>query len=110
VPSFIDDLEIIEAILGDVAAFASGQPISVTKTIGSETYSLSVVALPSGPAAPYQVITGTFWSILLTALADASAIAAGAPLAIAEKVGNTWYGTTVAVVPKVSASAAVSKL
>jgi len=96
--SILQDLEVVEVILGDIAAFAAGQPATVTKSIGGETYTLAVVVLPNGPTGtPYQVISGSFWSVFLTALADASAIAAGAPLQIAEKIGNTWYGSALSV-------------
>ena len=102
--SIIEDIEIVEAILGEVAAFAGGQPAVVTKVIGGNNYTLSVVKLANGPVAPYQTISGSFWEILITALADAAAIAAGAPLAIAEKIGNTWYGTTLTEVPKAASA------
>jgi hypothetical protein len=100
VASILQDLNLFETILGDVAAFAAGQPVSTTATVGSETYSVSVTHLPNGPVAPYQVIAGNFFAVLGMVLADAAAISAGAPLNIAEKIGNTWYGTALTVVPK----------
>lgn len=101
--SILQDLQLFETILGDVAAFAAGQPVSTTKTVGNETYSISIVHLPNGPAAPYQTISGNFFAILGIVLADAAAIAAGAPIAVAEKIGNTWYGTNLSIVPKAAA-------
>jgi hypothetical protein len=95
--SILEDLEIVEVVLGDLAAFAGGQPVSTMKTIGSETYSISVALLPNGPVAPYTTIQGTFLSVLFTVLADATAVAAGAPLAIAVKENKSWYGLTLQI-------------
>lgn len=97
--NILEEFEIFELIGADVEAFAAGQPVSAMKTIGSETYSLSVVKL-AGPVAPYQEFTGSFFNILGLVLADAAAFAAGAPIQVAEKVGATWYGETLSVVPK----------
>lgn len=99
--SILQDLGIIELILSDIAAVAAGKQVSQTQTIGGETVTVSVVVLPEGPTGtPYQVISGNFWSILMAVFADAAAIAAGAPVQIAEKLGNTWYGSTFSVAPK----------
>jgi hypothetical protein len=101
VASLIQDLEIVELILGDIAAVAGGKQVSQTQTIGSVVVTVGVVVLPNGPTGTgYQVIEGNFWSILMAVFADAAAIASGAPVMIAEKIGNTWYGSTFSVAPK----------
>ena len=99
--SILQDLAIVELILGDIASVAAGKPVSQTQTIGSVVVTVSVVVLPQGPAGTsYQVIGGNFWSILMAVFADAAAIASGAPVQIAEKIGATWYGSTFSVAPK----------
>jgi len=105
--SFIQDLELAEVILGDVAAFASGKPLSATKSFGDETVAFQAVILPSGrTGTPYTVFSGSIWEIFALVVGDAAALAAGAPLQIAEKLGNTWYGISIQVMPKSSAPAA----
>lgn len=96
-PSIIQDFEILETAAGDLAAFASGQTVSNTKTFGGVTVTVAAQVLPNGPVAPYQEFSGSFWQIFGMAFADANAFAAGAPVAIAEKVGDTWYGETITV-------------
>ena len=99
--SILQDLEIVELILGDIAVVAGGKTVSQTQTIGSVVVTASVVVLPQGPTGtPYQVISGNSWSILMAVFGDAAAIASGAPVQIAEKIGNTWYGSTFSVAPK----------
>lgn len=105
--TLIQDLELFETIAGDVVAFASGQPVSTSKTIGSTTYGVSVVVLPQGPTGTqYQVFTGSVLSILGLVLQDAAEISGGLPVQIAEKIGNTWYGSTLTVTPATPASSA----
>lgn len=89
-PSLIEDLGIVETALGDVAAFAAGNPINA-KVDG---YSLAVQVLPSGPVAPFQTISGSVVTMLLTVLALSSEFAAGAPISLAVKENVTWYGVT----------------
>jgi hypothetical protein len=99
--SLLQDLQIVELILGDIADVAAGKTVTQTQTIGSVVVTAAVVVLPNGPAGtPYQVISGNFWGILMAVFADAAAIASGAPVQIAEKIGNTWYGSTFSVAPK----------
>lgn len=88
--NFFQELGVVEAILGDVAAFASGQPVSAN--VPNTKYTASVVILPNGPVAPYQTLSGSFFSILEVAFTDAAAFAAGAPLQIAVKENKSWYG------------------
>ena len=98
--SFWDDLQIVELILGDISQVAAGGVVSGTKQIGGTTYNVQVQVLTNGPSGtPFQVISGSFWSILTTVFGDLTALAAGAPIQIADKVGNTWYGLTLAAVP-----------
>ncbi len=99
--SILQDLEIVELILSDIAEVAAGKTVTQTQTVGSSEVTVSIVVLPNGPAGtPYQVIGGGFFAIFLAVLADAAAIASGAPVQIAEKLGNTWYGSTFSVAPK----------
>ena len=99
--SLLQDLEIVELILSDIASVAAGKPVSQTQTIGSVSVTVSVVVLPEGPSGTaYQIFSGSFWNILMMAFADAAAIASGAPIMVAEKIGNTWYGSTFSVAPK----------
>lgn len=94
-PSLLQDLGLVETALGDLAAFAAGQPItSPAVTVGADKYDVSVVHLPGGADVSYQTIGGGFFAILGFAIEDAAAIAAGQPVKIAVKEGNTWYGVT----------------
>jgi hypothetical protein len=103
--TLLQDLGLFEEIAGDLGAFAAGQPVTATRTIGDSTVSVSVAHLGTSPTAGYQTLTGGVVGILLLALADATAVAAGQPLKIAERVGNTWYGETVTFSPaKVAAT------
>lgn len=93
-----EDLGIAEVVLGDVVAFAGGQPATVTRAVSGYSITDSIVHLPSGPAQTgYQVFSGSVWQILGLLLADAGAAQAGAPVQIAEKVGNSWYGHTLTI-------------
>lgn len=95
--SLLQDLGLVETILGDISSFAAGNAVS-----GSfEGYTVSVKLLPSGPAAPYEPISGSFTSILFTVLALAGQFQEGALIAIAVKENTTWYG--VMVTPKAPA-------
>lgn len=98
-PSLIQDLGIVEQALGDVAAFAAGQPVAAT----IDGYGVSVVVLPNGPVAPYQTISGGIFQIILVVLGLASEFAAGVPIQLAVRENKTWYGVTLA--PKVAAPA-----
>jgi hypothetical protein len=108
--SILQDLELFEAIAGDVVAFAAGNPVTTTRRFGNTTYSISVVVLPGGPVAPYQVFTGSFFSILGLVLEDAAGISAGQPIQVAEKVNHTWYGTTVEAIPTGTTGATALKV
>jgi hypothetical protein len=99
--SILQDLGIVELILGDIAAVAAGKTVTQTETVGSDVVTASIVVLPNGPTgSAYQVFDGSFWNILILLFSDAAAIASGAPVMIAEKLGNTWYGATFSVAPK----------
>jgi hypothetical protein len=90
--TLMQELGLVETVAGDIAAFAAGQPVSASKAISGTNYSASVVLLGASATPDYQVFSGSFLSIIGLVLADAAAFAAGAPLKIAEKIGNTWYG------------------
>ena len=88
--SIIQDLGIVETVLGDVAAFAAGQPVN-----GSiDGYAVEVVVLPNGPVAPYQVLSGGFFAIVIAVLGLGAEFAAGTPVQLAVKENRTWYGVT----------------
>ena len=98
--TIVQDLDILELVLGDIAAFAAGKPVTQSITEGGSTYSVTVQVLPSGPVAPFQTFSGGFLAILSMILVDFASFSAGQPIQIAEKIGATWYGTSVAVVAK----------
>lgn len=90
--NIIQELGLVETVLGDVASFAAGQPISAK--VPDTPYNASVQVLPNGPVAPYQELSGSIFSIIGTVLADAAAFAAGSPVSLAVKENKTWYGLT----------------
>ncbi len=97
--SFSDDLTILETVLGDFAAFASGQPVNASPTIGGTKYAISLVKLASGPVAPYVAISGSFFSVLFEALSIGAEVAGGASASLAIKEGAEWYGLTIGKAP-----------
>lgn len=92
--SLISDLGLAEIALADISAFAAGQPVTTSRSIGGVTYTISVVVLPNGPTAPYVEIKGGFLAIFELVLSLLTEFTTGGSIAIAEKVGATWYGTT----------------
>lgn len=88
--TLIQDLGLVEAVLGDVVAFAGGQPVSATL----EGYDVALQVLPSGPVAPYITLSGSILSIIGVVLTEYVAFSSGAPVSLAIKEGNTWYGLT----------------
>lgn len=100
-PSIIQDLGIVETVLGDIAGFAAGNPVAAT----IDGYGVSVVVLAGGPVAPYTEITGSFFSILFAVLGLAAEFQAGTPITIAVKENKTWYGVT--LTPKATPAPAV---
>jgi hypothetical protein len=101
--SLIEDIELVEAILGDVTEFAAGKPASVTKTFGTDTFTISVQILASGPVAPFNEISGNLFAILGAVLTEYALIASGAPVSLAAKLKNTWYGITITMAAKAAA-------
>jgi hypothetical protein len=95
-PSIIQDLGIVETVLGDVASFAAGNPVAAS----IDGYGVSVQVLPDGPAAPYVVIEGSIFQILLAVIGLVGAFSAGAPIQLAVHENKTWYGVT--LTPKVA--------
>lgn len=89
-PSFIQDLGLVEAVLSDIVSFAEGNP--VTKTVDGYTVTLKV--LLGGPVAPFTALSGGMLSIITAVFADYVAFATGAPVNIAVKEGATWYGAS----------------
>lgn len=104
--TFIEDLELTEAILGDVVAFAAGQPVSVNKVIGASTLAVSAVVLPNGPSGGFEPINGSVLSILAVVLLDVTSFVSGLPIQIAVKEKNTWYGFTLTYGPTVPVATA----
>jgi len=49
--SLLQDLGIVEEVLGDVASFAAGQPIATTL----DGYGVTVQVLPNGPTPPFTI-------------------------------------------------------
>jgi hypothetical protein len=88
--SILQDLGILEAVAGDIAAFAAGQPVAQV----IDGYGVSVQVLPNGAVPPFTVISGGFFQILLAALGLAGEFAAGTPISLAIKENKTWYGIT----------------
>jgi hypothetical protein len=98
--SFLQDIGLLEAVLADVEAFASGSAVATSVTVGADLYDVSVILLPTGPVAPYAEISGSFWSIIVAALSYAATIATGGTLQLAVKENRTWYGVTLSAKPK----------
>ena len=94
--SILQELEVGEAILADVGGFAAGAPVSASPTIGGEKVNVSVQLLPTGPAAPFTALQGSFFAQLTQALVLGAEFSAGAPIQLAVKEGNSWYGVTIA--------------
>lgn len=92
--SFLQELNVAELIVGDIAAFAAGQAVNASPTIAGQKLSVSVIHLPNGPASPYVVISGTFFGEVLEAFAIGEQFSAGQPVQVAMKEGNSWYGIT----------------
>lgn len=90
--SLLQELGVLDTVVSDLAAFAAGEPIPAN----IDGYDATVVHLPNGPVAPYITISGSFLSILLTALTEYATFASGQPIYLAIKEGNTWYGLTLA--------------
>jgi len=90
--TLLQELGLVEAALGDVAAFAAGQPVS--GTIPGTSYHASVGVLPNGPTAEFPAIGGGFFGIISVVLSDAAAFAAGQPVKLAVKENRSWYGLT----------------
>ena len=88
--SIIQDLGIVEVVLGDVADFAAGQPVNASV----DGYGISVQVLPNGPTPPFTAISGGIFGIILAVLGLAGEFAAGAPISLAVKENKTWYGVT----------------
>ncbi len=104
--TLFQDLQIGEQILGDLAAFASGKPVTQSGRFGSMNYTAEVQALPNGPSGtPFQVLEGGPLALMSIAFGDVAAFSAGQPIKIAEKIGNTWYGTSFSAAAAVSTSA-----
>ena len=107
--SFWQDLQIAEAIFGDITAYSKGTAVSTPApvVIGNETLSVTAQLLPSGPdGSGFQVLSGTdFYSILVLVFADLASFVAGAPLKVAVRVGTTWNGVTLTLTPKAPAAA-----
>ena len=95
--SLLQDLEILDEVGTELVEFAEGQPVSANKTIGKVTIDAQFVKLGATPDPSYQEFSGSFFNIVGLVLTDATAIAAGQPVKIQEKVGNTWYGETFTV-------------
>ena len=96
--TFWQELGVAEVIMGELSSFASGTPATITRQVSGYSVSATVTHLPNGPAGTgYQVFSGSLWQIFGLILGDAAAIQGGAPVQIAEKVGNTWYGETISV-------------
>lgn len=86
--SILEVLGVVEIAVQDIVAFAQGKQIAVNV----DGYSGGVVVLPSGPNATYPAVSGSALNILFFALSEAASFTEGAPIALAVKEGNTWYG------------------
>ena len=94
-PSIIQDLGVVEEVLGDIASFASGNPIAATIS----GYAVSVQVLPNGPVAPFTEITGGIFQIIIAVIGLVGEFSAGAPINLAVKENKTWYGVTLTPKP-----------
>lgn len=101
--SLLQDLGIVETVVGDVAAFAAGQPVNTA----IDGYGVSVLVLANGPVEPYTVVSGSIFSIILVVLGLVSEFSAGAPISLAIKENVTWYGVTLTPTVKANPTPAV---
>lgn len=85
---------IADEALNAVVELGAGQPVNQSVKLGAGELVVDVVKLPNGPVAPYQEFSGKPLAIFELALVNAATFAAGGQIAIAEKVGDTWYGET----------------
>lgn len=90
--NFFQELEIGEAVYSDLAAFAAGQSVAASPTIGSEKVNVSVVHLPGGASAPYEVVAGGVFAEIFEAYSIGEHYANGGTVQVAMKIGNSWYG------------------
>jgi hypothetical protein len=97
--TLMQDLGLAEIIVADFEAVASGQPVSTTKSIGGgKSLAVSAVKLTAPTPPEYTVFTGSFWQVLGLVVAAGAEFAAGAPLKIAAKEGNSWWGISLSLV------------
>jgi hypothetical protein len=104
--SIFQDLGIAELILGDIAAFSAGQPVTSPKSIqiGGQAWIPTVQVLPNGPTAPFVTVSGGIMAVFSVGLELFEEFSAGASIALAFKFGKTWYGFTLAPEPSVPSS------
>jgi hypothetical protein len=92
--NFFQELEIGEAVYGDLAAFAAGAPVSASPTIANQKVSVTVVHLPNGAVPPYEVVAGGVFAEIFEAYALGEEYANGGKISVAMKISNSWYGIT----------------
>lgn len=92
--SLLQDLGFAIEVEQDIVGFAGGKPVTKVLPIAGQAVSLSLVVLGPTPPSNYQVFTGNALGIIEMAFTDTTEVLAGMPIAIAQKVGNTWYGLT----------------
>lgn len=95
--TLMQELGVAEVAFSEIESFAAGQPVTVSPTV--DGYKVTDTVTKAGATAPagYQVFSGSVLSIILAVFADAIALQGGAPIQIAEKIGNTWYGHAITV-------------
>ena len=86
--------QVIGVVYTTIKNFIAGKPITDSVKIGAKTLTSTAVELPTGPVAPYQVISGTTLSITEVVFMDITTLASGGPINIAVKVNVSWYGLT----------------
>jgi hypothetical protein len=94
--NFFQELEIGEAVYGDLAAFAAGAPVQATPTIGGDKINVTVVHLPNGAVPPYEVVAGGVFAEIFEAYSLGEHYANGGSVSVAMKISNSWYGITFA--------------
>lgn len=86
--TIVQDLGLVETVLGDVVAFASGQPVK-TEISG---WDVELKVLTAGPTAPYTELSGGIVPIIDFVFTEYVSFSAGQPVQIAVKENKTWYG------------------
>lgn len=99
--TLLQDFALVGEAGEELVEFAEGQTVtSEPIIIGTSAYILSAQKFgETQPPAPYVAFGGSALNILVFGVTEFEALQSGIPVSIAEKIGNTWYGETITLVP-----------